>query len=145
MNEFASEEDVGTFELKKIWNSFRLPFQQNGFDEPGFRFAWTIDRKNKVFLMRMLSGRQELSNRITFALWIDGTLLTAVLDLGAESTENVKKGTGQSVWNLLRLEIPPNTSLSCDDIETLLKEALVAYGYDGIWQSIPHYAVKFSF
>jgi hypothetical protein len=143
-NEHASENDVKKFELRKIWNGFHIPFQQIGLDE-NFHFPWTVDHERNIFLMRVHVGREELSNRCTFVLAIEGTLLTAILDRATGSTANIRKETGKSVWDLVRLDIPSGIDVDRDKALTLLIEALMTYGYRGVDRVLRHYAVEFSF
>jgi hypothetical protein len=143
-NEHASEDDVKKFGLRKIWNGFHIPFQQIGLDE-NFHFPWIVDHERSTFLMRVHVGREELSNRFTFVLAIEGTLLTAILDRATGSTANIREETGKSVWDLVRLDIPSGIDVDRDKALTLLKEALMTYGYRGVDRVLRHYAVEFSF
>lgn len=145
INEYVSDEDVKKYELEKMWDDFH-PFYKHSYKEPGFRFAWTVDRTRNAYFMPVHIGREEYSNQITCVLWIDGIQLVVVLNKGDESTENVKDGLGKVVWYLSEIRKPvSNTTLDHSEIIELLKEALLEYGYDGIWKALPNYAVNFAF
>jgi hypothetical protein len=144
INEFVSDQDVDRYKLKEIWDSFR-PFQKNTYDDPGFRFTWTVAKEDNVFLMRAISGREELSNQVTFVLGIEGELVNAVLASAPESSVNLREGVGRVIWQLVRLEIPSALQTDKSRIEAILKEALLEYGYRGILRAVPQYQVSFAF
>lgn len=137
INEFVSEADVKIYGLDGIWDACH-PLRKG--ERPfGFRYAWSIDRDRRIFLMWVGAGREEFSNRLEFALWWNGNLLTATLD-------DVGKEKNSKTWDLINIRIPTDFKNGNADVVSVLKEALIVYGYRGAQAQLPNnYSVEFNF
>lgn len=141
VNEFVSEEDVKKYDLDKIWDIYH-PFSK-GEPPLGFRYTWTIDKEKNIFLIPVASGREEYSNRVTCVLWWNGTRLTIKIDLAAESSSKLSDTPFKRIWELVEVCQRTDFSEPREKVISILKEALITYGYRGADRQISNTIVEF--
>lgn len=137
VNEIISEEDAKKFDLNSVWRSVSL----NKNAVPDLQGGWTIDRERNVFFVPVYMDREEFSNQTHCALWWDGVLVKVKLNQHGVTTSR----EGNRDWELVEIFGPQTCDVSEDEIKNVLKEALLVYGYAGIYRQIPNYVVTFRF
>ena len=143
VNEFASNDDIEKFNLVGLLDKYRPTSKGRQFElSPP---AFTIDRKRNIFFIPYDQGREEVGNRIYALLWIDGQPNAVEIDLVKGSSGNIKDVPFKLVWKLVGLYVQKNVSESRETIIEILKEALRAYGYRGVYMQVPNTIVEFKF
>lgn len=141
VNEFVPEEDINKYRLREIWDKYH-PFSKEGLNK-SFRHSWTIDREKDVFIIPASTGREEFSNQTIWILWWKGVELSVTLR--QSGSEKISEGTGLVVWELESIWKPQGCAINDREIIPVLKEALSAYGFYGIYRQLPDYKVGFKF
>ena len=74
VNEYVPEEDIKNYNLDETWLKYHPAYQS----VPSYlRHCWTIDREDNIYLMLMDIGREEISNRHTFVVYLKGEMAPA--------------------------------------------------------------------
>lgn len=141
VNEYATDEDIEKYDLNGIWDKYHPARKGKYF--LGQRPAFTIDRERNIFFMPICQGREEHANRKTVLLWLNGLHVLAVLDLADSSSKSFKEVPYRMDWELVRVDAEKEIRESRNVIFSLLKEALVVYGYSGVRRQIPNTKVNF--
>jgi hypothetical protein len=138
INEFVSDEDMLKYPVQRIWETYH----GKGPRLPGFRYDWTIDRQQQIFLMFVKSGREEFSNRLTFVLWLSGRTIEFKLD---------KLGSGDlkepilTIWKMATLPDVTGTGKNIDEIAAIIKAAISAYKVSGVRFPVQQHTAVFQF
>ena len=143
VNEYVPDEDIEKYDLHGIWDKY-YPFRKGEY-YGGNRPSWTVDREANVFLMSVGIGRGEHGNRTKFLFWWDGGHVIVELDLVEGSSGDLDANPFMNVWDLIRIQLPPQLEEKQIEIEQTLKQALEAYGYWGIRNQRPNTVVEFKF
>jgi len=143
VNEFVSEQDIKTYGLDDLWLRWH-PFH-GGKLAPGYRHAWTVDRDRNAFFIPMSSGREETANRRACVLFWRGIEWQVAIDLARGSSPSLNDVPFKKVWELARLQHPQGLQIPRDEIIPVLKDALVAFGYNGVHKQVPDTVVEFRF
>lgn len=144
VNEYISEEDIKKYDIKGIFQQLQVWRWKDIFENPlpGSRLHWTIDRERDVFVMVGIeAGRDELSNRLTSAMWWKGQVLSIGLEKGGDGS---LVGKVTTVWRLLGIAYPNGKAFDGDKDAIIrdLKDALTEYKVFGItWPVADHTAV----
>jgi hypothetical protein len=143
INEKISEEDVKKYGIDALWDKYHIK-REKPF---GFYFSWTIDRDRDISLMRVHSGREELSNRITFVLIINGIVIEVELDkFGGDGSARLGDNKPMTTtWKMVSIHQPPNCLLTRDEIIQVLKESLTAYKVSGFSWPVEQHTALFRF
>jgi len=120
VHEFTPEEDIKKFDLPGIWQTL--------VNDIPIRYVWVVDRERNAFLISYRRGREELVNRIDFALWWGGIIYRARLIQDVSSGPD-KKLT--NTWNLIALDYPADSKHSEEDVRIVYKDALSKYKAGG--------------
>ncbi len=118
VNEVVSDEDIA---------KYNLPFK------PGAGRYWTRDRERDSYLWGgILDGfAYGYEQEGQFEFYWKGVLLRITLDMGRGSS-SFQDSPYRIIWNKVTHIQPFNLGgLSKRDVFSLLKDALLAYGYDG--------------
>jgi hypothetical protein len=143
VNEYVPDEDIEKYDLHGIWDKYHPLYKGELFF--GNKPEWTVDREANVFLMSIAIGRGEHGNRTKFLLWLDGTHIIAEIDLVDGSSGDLNANPFIVVWDLARVDVPPELEADSPEIMGMLKNALSTYGYWGIRNQRPNTVVKFKF
>ena len=143
VNEYVSEEDIKKFDLDDLWHRWHRVW--DGKFPPGHRHTWTVDRERGAYFKPMRVGREEHSNRYEGVLFWNGIEWQVDIDLADNSSASFNDVPFKRVWDLVRIQHPEGKSVPRDEIILILKEALIAFGYQGISRQIPNTVVTFNF
>ena len=140
VNEYVSERDIEKFKLddlcKRWWG--HLP--------PRHRHAWTIDRERESFFIPMRSGREWNSNSTRAVLFYQGVELAVDVARADGSSGMLNESPFRVVWDLEGIAFPVGAPpIPREDIESVLKDALTAFGFDGANRQLPNTVVEFKF
>ena len=142
VNEYISEEDIKKYGIREIWDQFH-PFSKNDMNLLK-KHSWTVDRDRDVFFIPAKSGREEKSNQIIAMLWWEEIYLSVTLANVGGKLDYLNK-IGSVVWALIDIWRPGDSTISDTVIIPVLKEALIAYQFDGIRNPMTEYKVEFTF
>jgi len=143
VNEYASDEDIEKYGLREIWDKYH-PLRKGRYFG-GNRPDWTIDREQNIFLMQVGQGRGEAGNKVKFLLWANGQHIVAWLEVVGGESDDLNNGPFKRVWDLSKLEVPMDCSISESLIINMLKSAVETYGYLGICRQVPNTTISFIF
>lgn len=135
VNEYVSAEDVKNYRLDDLWVLLTR-------DTP-LQYIWTIDRDVNAFLISYAHGRDALSNNIDFALVWDGEIHRAALEKNNDRLDGVENIT--TTWNLIGIEVAPNSKNTRENVIQLLKEALKEYRLSGVVIPVKTHTAVFRF
>lgn len=137
INEYVSEENIKEYQLDELWRKYTWKKEVPSY----FQHDWTFDSEKNVFLKLSDIGREEHSNRITFSFYIKGDLYDVILDKAGSLSFSIQPYI--ITWELVR--ITPSALLDKhEDLYTMIKSALTAYGNDGVSYQVPNTIVKFN-
>lgn len=142
VNEYVSEEDIEKYNLKEIWLNFR-PGRKKEIPSY-FRFSWTVDKERNVFFIPAYSGKEEFSDRVNCIFSWKGVLLDVTLQ-GVSGWLDYENGRGEKQWGLINIKKPKGFLVPDVDIISVLKEALLAFGCDGVTTPMKDLRISFVF
>lgn len=145
VNEYISEEDLKKYDVEGMFK--KLGVWKKFFESPrppGCELEWTIDRERDVFITWIDVGREEFCNRLTFALWWKGQVLSVGLEVGGDGS---LVGRVTTVWRLLGIAYPNGKAFDGDRDTVILdlKDALTEYKVHGIKPVIADHTAVFEF
>ena len=143
VNEYASEEDISKYGLDEVMLHHHPKYKKSGYP---FKYNWTIDRDEEIYLICVDVGREEHCNRYTWILNIRGKNIEIVTDRegGSKKYDEIPFIVMWSLVNVKprRLE---NPTLNYEEIKRVFKDALTVYSDDGANSFIQNATVKFNF
>lgn len=151
VNEFVSEEEIAKYGLDALMKKHN----QRGWKwgrPPGFKHHWTIDRERSAFLLTLRkgsrvgpSGNPEPTSQRFMLLNFAGTDYLFEMDRGEGTSESVNDIPVRVVWRITAY--PESFGVASIEeqsrVESLFKEAVIAYGNFGAWRQIPNTVVSF--
>lgn len=150
VNEFVSEEDIKKYSLDDLKKEYD-PWNWRDGRPPAFRHAWTIDRERDIYFMpvKMIeetgpSGRSEPTTRDICILNLGGRGIRLTINRVGSST-SFSDSPFHVEWNLLEIDTSSVPDIPKDTIVQVLKEALTAHGYRGVFRQVPNTIVEFKF
>lgn len=93
--------------------------------------------------MIMGSGREELSNRATCVLYIKGNLYEIELDIARGTSLSYSDQPYKLIWELASFWPSEHKIEQRTEIINLLKDALTAYGAEGVRRQVADTIVEF--
>ena len=122
-----------------MWDDFH-PYSKNDLNLE-YKHSWTVDKNKEIFFIPVAVGKEECSNRVTCILWLEGYYLNVVLEKFGppQLPENTIR------WDLINISRPKDFIYSDAEIESILREALLVYGYRGIDKQFSDLIVTFGF
>jgi len=121
-----SNQEISDLDLKR----YPLPFPR------GSKRTWTRDEERDYYLWGGLNGNPMLDGWLegVFTLFVDGVEYGICLEPGFQGTD---PKTGQVVMGWSRgLSVTPEPPFEEGErIESILKEALIVYGLDGVQET----------
>ena len=148
MNEYISEEDMKRYEMEEKYYSFKPGRRRSGGPSSAYRFNWTIDRDKEVYIYRGKLGSKDDSGHSYWLLNIagDSYRVHTVMEQGCSG--NLNDNPFIIVWGLIEVNLYENAFQAITpnkEMIQVLKEALTAYGYDGIIDQVDNTIVNFNF
>lgn len=145
VNEYVSEENVKKFSLEEIIFRFSPEWRSPGIP-PEYRFSWTVDRERNIYLMRIKTGRDDISNRSYWVLSYQGEEIKVQIDRAQGGSHTFNENPYKMIWELVKIE-PDHIPgvVTKNEIISTLKEALVVYGQGGARRQVPNTIVEFNF
>lgn len=143
VNDYATDEEIERYGLKEIWDRYKP--RSKGEYWLGRKPDFTVNREDNAFLMLISYGMAEQSNWRNFLLWYDGVEIPVTLETVGGTSPSLHDRPFVLVWSLVKLEIPQGRYLDESAILPVLKSALAAFGYRGVFEQIPETTVKFTF
>lgn len=151
INEIVSEEDIKKYKLDEIMREFS-PFNWKSGRPVGFVHSWTIDRDRNVYFRPIKSiedvgpsGRPETTNKKLCILNWQGSPIQTVLGLNSRSSQNFIDIPFRIIWDLIDIDLSQFVGTPEDKILSVLREALLIYGYRGANRQVPNTVVEFTF
>lgn len=141
VNEYVSEDDIEKYNLEELIRHY-LPFFSRAEAPQPWRPLWTIDRERGIVFMSMKSGREDLSNRITWMLIWNGSEYKIEVDKFGDPNQTFESSPFIIEWSLVRTDPEPTNR---NELIEVLKEALTAHGYGGARRQVPNTVVNFRF
>ncbi|MCB1925930.1 MAG: hypothetical protein KDJ27_19700 [Gammaproteobacteria bacterium] len=143
VNDYASEEEIGLFGLKEMWDKYFPEFR--GEYWVGRKPDITINREINAYLMPIGNGGESGRGWRYFLLWLDGVEVEVVLKKAPGSSTSFSDSPFKVVWGLVRINISGNEDVLRSAVMAALKSALAAYGYRGVHRQVENTLVEFSF
>lgn len=144
INEYVSSEDIKKYRLDQSFLKRNPAYEEI---PSGYKHKWTIDKERNFYLQctGMANQAREDEVWIEFTLVMSGLIFIFRLELGAGSI-NFNESPYIIVWDSLKIFYPHDFhGLPQEDVISVLKEALLVYGYDGARKQIENTIVKFNF
>jgi hypothetical protein len=138
VNEIVSEADIEKYGLRDINQKYHSALRD-------MTCKWTIDRERDIYVRYMGSGREDLSDHVTFTFYWKGNLFFWTILLMESGRKNDHH---QTVWGLIEnkdLYIPAELEAKRPEILKDFKEALVAENEAGFLTKPKSYSVDFKF
>jgi hypothetical protein len=133
VNEVVSDDDIDRYELPFIKGNDRY---------------WTRDHARDIYLWGGRSGNPARDEEIEgkFHFYVGGTMLWITLRLGEWSRDWTVKPYVVAWDGPVGIYPPDCSGLDRQQVISLLKEALIAYGFDGREnKNVPERTVRFGF
>lgn len=140
VNEYISDNDVKKFQLDELWLKYHPAYKSV---PDYYRYRWTIDRERDTYFMIMGSGREELSNRATCVLCIKGNLYEIELDIARGTSLSYSDQPYKLIWEMASFWPSEHKIEQRAEIINLLKDALTAYGAEGVRRQVADTIVEF--
>jgi len=140
INEYVSDEDIKKYQLDELW----FKYNPGKNEVPSyFQHHWTVDKENNMFLKLAKTGREEHSNRLKFALYMNDDLFEVVAEKAKGCSLKFSEQPYKIVWELIT--ITPTKLLDKHiNIISILQDALTTYGVGGILKQVPNTIVEFN-
>lgn len=140
VNEYVSEEDKVKYGLDELWASYHDVLNQKLPNKKD----WTIDREREIWLMETAGIRDpDLDHAyLPEQIWIlhyQGHNIEVRIEVSSD--EEFDGNKYHKIWDLLALSPDSLENISTEGLIELLEEALVAFGYEGVWMQYPNYNV----
>jgi hypothetical protein len=148
VNEFVSEEEIAKYgldDLMKRHDNFSWAFGR----PKGFRHEWVIDRERSAFLLTYKrgsklgpSGNPMPTSERSIWLRIGARDYYFVIDREPGGSTSQKDVPYRIIWRVSASNIRYGSDNERLEVEGLVREALVAYGFSGAWSQLPSTDVK---
>lgn len=137
INEYISEDDNKKYKIEELWRRYH-PWSRVA--EPRH---WAVDKSSNIYLIEVAVGMEEVGNRVTFVLWIDGAEILVDLRLSSENDPEFGK---VSVWTLEKIYSQIESKVPDVMIKSALRSALLVYGTRSVYEknvNPPQVIIKF--
>ena len=139
----ASDDEIIRFRLQEIWEEY-FPRYKGKFWH-GKRPSFVIDRQNDIFLILISTGSMGEPLWANFLLYWKGSHIQCRLRIGEGSSKNFNDDPYVRIWELVEMRVPSALLIEEGVVKCKLKEALVAFGNEGVHNQRPNTVVKFRF
>lgn len=140
VNEYVSDADVEKYELDSLRKRLK------GDVPPGFRHTWTIDReRNSYYIPLWIGGGKEPLNQVRGILYHEGVHWDVAVRHELGGSVVLTDEPYRIKWGLVHIEHPSGNPVPREQIVPVLKEALAAYGVQGVHFQVPNTVVTFAF
>ncbi|NKI93551.1 hypothetical protein [Rhizobacter sp. SG703] len=124
-NEYISDADVKKYDLESIDQKFVVGGTHSR--------DWTIDRDRNIYLRVVTRGREEMAHVSTWTLFRHGDLVAVELELQG-TTGGVAQASSAYI-KVRRTDLPEHLQALRSDVLADFREALVAYGDGGVFNT----------
>lgn len=139
VNEYVSDENILKYDLAAVRKKFFCDIP------PRFKYVWTFDRERDCYFIPLRSGREEFANRKRCVLYFNGVHWDVEISKEPGTSRSFNETPYRVIWGLVGIENHDGGPISRDELIPVLKDALTAFGADGVFLQVPNTITEFTF